>query len=141
MKEIFEKIKNKLIEDLECEAIVLFGSFARGTQNNESDIDIAFKTKKQITSKQKFYLKQELEDIAGRDIDLINLDDIGDGFRYEILINGKTLYCADELKFEMYKLDMYREYLELNESRQSIIERVKNGGTIYGKQGSDTEQI
>ena len=33
----------------------------------------------------------------------------------------------------MYKLDMYREYLELNESRQMIIKRIKNGGDIYGK--------
>lgn len=133
MEEIFEEIKKKLMEKLQCEAIVLFGSFARGTQNSESDIDIAFKTKKEINKREIFYLKQELEDIAKRDIDLINLDEIGDGFRYEILINGITLYCEDEFKFELYKLDMYREYLELNESRQSIIDRIKNGGTIYGK--------
>ena len=80
-----------------------------------------------------FYLKQELEDIAKKDIDLINLDDIGDVFRYEILINGKTLYCEEQLKFELYKLDMYREFLDLNESRKPIIERVKKGETIYGK--------
>ena len=78
-------------------------------------------------------MKQELEDIANKDIDLINLDNIGDGFRYEILINGRTLYCKDDVKFELYKLDMYREYLDLNESRKSIIDRIKNGGTIYGK--------
>lgn len=48
-------------------------------------------------------------------------------------MNGKVLYCRDSFKFDMYKIDMFREYLELNESRKSIIERVKNGGTIYGK--------
>ena len=134
MEDILEKIKNTLIEKLDCEAIILFGSFARGTQNQDSDIDIAFKTEKEVSKKELFYLKQELEDIANRDIDLINLDDeIGDGFRYEILINGKILYCLDDFKFDLYKLDMFREYLELNESRQAIIDRVKNGGTIYGK--------
>ena len=76
----------------------------------------------------------ELADKLDKEIDLINLNsEIGDGFRYEILINGKTIYCEDEFKFEMYKLDMYREYLELNESRQMIIDRIKNGGDIYGK--------
>lgn len=133
MDKVFEELKDKLIEKIECEAIVLFGSFARNTQNSESDIDIAFKTKKNVDKKALFYLKQELEDIAKRDIDLVNLDTIEDGFRYEILINGITLYCKDELKFELYKLDMYREFLDLNESRMSIIERIKNGGTIYGK--------
>lgn len=133
MEEIIQKIKNSILEKLDCEAIVLFGSYARNTQNEESDIDIAFKSKREINKKEVFYLKQELEDIAKKDIDLINLDDIGDVFRYEILINGKTLYCEEQLKFELYKLDMYREFLDLNESRKPIIERVKKGETIYGK--------
>lgn len=133
MEEIIEKIKKKLIQTIDCEAIVLFGSYSRGTQNADSDIDIAFKTKQLISKKDIFYLKQELEDVAGKDIDLINLDTIGDGFRYEILINGKTLYCKNELNFELYKLDMYREFLDLNESRMPIIDRIKKGDTIYGK--------
>ncbi|MCI8393378.1 MAG: nucleotidyltransferase domain-containing protein [Clostridia bacterium] len=133
MKETIDKIKEIIIEELNCEAIVLFGSYSRNTQNEESDIDIAFKSKREISKKEIFYLKQELEEVAKKEIDLINLDDIGDAFRYEILINGNTLYCENELKFELYKLDMYREFLELNEGRMSIIERIKKGDTIYGE--------
>ena len=44
-----------------------------------------------------------------------------------------TLYCEDDVQFDLYKLDMFREYLELNESRKYIVNRVKEGGTIYGK--------
>ena len=40
-----EKIVKILLDNLECEAIVLFGSYSRGTQNAESDIDIAIKVK------------------------------------------------------------------------------------------------
>lgn len=129
----FETIKKRIIEDLNCEAIILFGSFARGTQNERSDIDIAFKSKREVTKKEAFTEKSLLEDIAKRDIDLVNLDEINDDFRYEILMNGKELYCEDKTKFDLYKLDMLREYLDLNESRLSIIDRVKKGGTIYGK--------
>lgn len=128
-----ERITNLLKEKIECEAIILFGSYARETQTKESDIDIAFKTNKRVDAQEKFELVQELEEMLKIDVDLINLDDITDVFRYEILINGKTLYCRDDFQFDMYKLDMYREYLDLNESRRNIIERVKNGGTIYGK--------
>ena len=105
----------------------MFGSYSRGTQSNESDIDIAIKPEKEISKKDLFYLSQELEDIIKKDIDLVNLDNINDSFRYEILINGKTIFCKDEFKFEMYKLDMYREYLELNESRKAIIDNIKRG--------------
>ena len=135
-----EKIKEILLKEIECEAIVLFGSYARGTQNTESDIDIAIKTKSKIEKKTLYKISIELSDELKKDIDLINLDDeISDAFRYEILITGKTLYCKDEFKFEMYKLDMYREFLELNESRQMIINRIKNGGDRYGKRSSSNK--
>ena len=133
MGDMLNKIKDFLCNKLDCEAIVLFGSYERETQNSESDIDIAIKVKKTISKKDIFYLTQELEEMLGIDTDLIDLDNIGDGFRYEILMNGKIIYCEDTFKFENYKLDMYREYLELNESRKSIIDNVKQGGSIYGK--------
>ena len=129
----FESIKKRLIDDFECEAIILFGSFARGTQNEKSDIDIAFKSKRKISKKEIYEEKILLEDISKRDIDLVSLDEINDDFRYEILMNGKELYCEDKTKFDLYKIDMFREYIDLNENRISIIERVKKGGTIYGK--------
>ena len=122
-----------LSNEISCEAIVLFGSYARQTQNSESDIDIAIKLKEKIDNKKLYELQSILEDKLNKDVDLINLDEIGDTFRYEILISGKTLYCEDEFKFEMYKLDMYREFLELNESRQIIINNIKKGEDIYGK--------
>ena len=139
MKEILDIIKKFILENVDCDAIVLFGSYARGTQNSESDIDIAIKPNTNISKKQIFYLSQELEEKIKTEVDLINLDDINDSFRYEILINGKTIYCKDEFKFELYKLDMYREYLELNESRQIIIDRIKKGDTIYGEQSGNNK--
>ena len=48
-------------------------------------------------------------------------------------MNGQILYCEDNYQFDLYKLDMFREYLELNESRKDIMQNIKNGGTIYGK--------
>ena len=139
MKEILDIIKKFILENIDCDAIVLFGSYARGTQNAESDIDIAIKPNTNISKKQIFYLSQDLEEEIKTEVDLINLDDINDSFRYEILINGKTIYCKDELKFELYKLDMYREYLELNESRQIIIDRIKKGDSIYGEQSGNNK--
>lgn len=126
MEEIKDKVIELLNNSLECEAIVIFGSFARGTQNEESDIDIAVKVNKEITKKELYAISGKLADELKRDIDLVNLDTIeNDGFKYEILINGEVIYCKDSYKFDLYKLDAYREYLDLNESRKAIINEMK----------------
>ena len=132
-----EEMKKQIIELLrlkfDCEAIVLFGSYARNTQREDSDIDIAIKSKRTISKIDIFDMTQDLERITKKDIDLVDLNQITDVFRYEILMNGETLYCEDDVQFDLYKLDMFREYFELNESRKYIVNRVKEGGTIYGK--------
>ncbi len=134
MEETLNNLKDKIMEEIKCKAIILFGSFARGTQNEKSDIDIAFLAEKEISKKAIFELKQRLEDISNRDIDLVDLNnDIGDGFKYEIMVNGKILYCEDEVKFDLYKIRVISDFLETNEARQAVIDRVKNGGSIYGK--------
>lgn len=126
MEKIKEKVIQILNEKIECDAIVIFGSFARGTQNEESDIDIAIKVNKNITKRELYEISNQIADELKRDIDLVNLDTIeNDGFKYEILINGITIYCKDSYKFELYKLDAYREYLELNELRKPIIDEMK----------------
>lgn len=134
MEEIKEKVIQFMNSIMDCEAIVIFGSFARGTQNEESDIDIAIKVKGEIAKKELFEISSFLEDELKRDIDLVNLDTIeNDGFKYEILINGITIYCKNQDKFEQYKLDAYREYLELNEARKAIIDEMKKEKENNGK--------
>lgn len=125
IKDKLEELKKYLIDKFECEAIVIFGSYSRNTQNAESDVDIAIKLAKSIQPKQLLEIRGKLEDILQKDVDLIDLDNTQDGIRYEILINGITIYAKDEMQFELYKLDMYREYLELNESRQHIKNLIK----------------
>ncbi len=133
MEEEIKKSTEKLKDKFNCEAIILFGSYARNEQRPDSDIDIAYKSNRQVSKQEIFDMTQILEESLKKDVDLVDLNEISDSFRYEILMNGTILYCEDDFKFDLYKLDMFREYLELNESRKSIIERVKNGGTIYGK--------
>lgn len=126
-----EKMKNQIIDiinkAIDCEAIVLFGSYARGTQTDESDVDIGIKSSTDITKKELYELSEKIADEIKKDVDLVNLETIeNDGFKYEILINGEVIYCRDSYKFDFYKLDAYREYLDLNESRKMIIDELKN---------------
>lgn len=127
MEEIKDKVIKLLNNALDCDAIVIFGSFARGTQNEESDIDIGVKLNKEVTKNELYNISNDLAEKLKRDIDLVNLDTIeNDGFKYEILINGEVIYCKDSYKFDLYKLDAYREYLDLNEARKAIIDEMKS---------------
>ena len=65
----------------------------------------AIKLKQKIGKKELNRISNELADLLDNDIDLIDLDEIGDTFRYEILANGKILYTENEFNFEMYKQD------------------------------------
>lgn len=132
--DIIEKSKEILLHEVEdLDAIILFGSYARGKQKTTSDIDIAIKPIEELNSVKMLDIKNKIEDAIGIDVHLINLNTINEDFKYEILISGKTLYCKNEYEFEMYKLKMYSNYLLFSEDRKPIIDKIKNGGTLYGK--------
>ena len=132
--DIIEKSKEILLHEVEdLDAIILFGSYARGKQKTTSDIDIAIKPIEELNSLKMLDIKNKIEDAIGIDVHLINLNTINEDFKYEILISGKTLYCKNEYEFEMYKLKMYSNYLLFSEDRKPIIDKIKNGGTLYGK--------
>lgn len=134
IKKDLQKIKEILLEEFAPLFIILFGSYAKNMQNKESDIDIAIFSR-EASKKEIFRVRQKLERIAMKDVDLVNLADenLSNTLKYEVLMTGIVLFCENSYKFEMYKLDEIREYFDFNESRQVIINRIKEGGTIYGE--------
>lgn len=129
-----EKIITFLTQKLNCYAIIIFGSYAREDARRDSDIDIAIKTDKKLSSIELFNLQNELEEILKIDVDLIDLSaEISDAFRYEILINGVLVYCTNQFEFDLYKLRMFREYLELNETKEEVARMIKEGDNNNGK--------
>lgn len=131
--EIIQKAKTVLLQEIEVEAIILFGSYARGTEKNTSDIDIAIKPVHNIDSTELIDIKNKLEAELCIDVHLIDLNAINEDFRYEILLSGKTLFCKNEYELEMYKLKMYSDYLLFSEDRKVIVDKIKKGGTLYGE--------
>lgn len=132
--ELLKKIKNILLEEIkDLEAIVVFGSYARNKQKDTSDIDIAIKPNIELSNERMLEIKNKLEEEILIDVHLINLNIINEDFKYEILISGKTLFCKNEYDFEMYKCRIFGNYLQFSEDRKIIIDKIKNGGTLYGK--------
>mgnify|MGYP004600794441 FL=1 len=132
-EEKLDNIKEILLKNLKLDAIILFGSYARNRERIDSDIDIAIKPKCDIPKETLIEIQEEIEEKIDTDIHLINLDVIEDDFRYDILITGQELYVENEMCFIEYKLAAFNKYLDLNEDRQIIINKIKEGGTLYGE--------
>jgi len=132
-EEKFKKIKEIILNSMEVEAIVLFGSYGREQERPDSDIDIAIKPVMEIDKIKLRELQNTIEEAIDTELHLINLNAIEEDFRYDILITGKILYQKDELAFWEYKLKAYSNYLELSEDRKIIVDKLKEGGTLYGK--------
>lgn len=108
------------------QAIYLFGSFADGSENKDSDVDLAIllphEEAKKIVS---FVMSEVLNQLSlslKRDVDLLNLRKISTVFQIQIIDKGKLIFCADKYakdEFEMLTLSFYQS---LNEGRKGIIE-------------------
>ncbi len=111
-----------IIKDLENEADILFaylfGSYAKGTQDEKSDIDIAIYLKdEKILEKYPLYPSRvaiKIENILDKkkvDVRILNGSTLR--FRNQVLMHGKLLHSKDEKKrieFETSSLDQYYDF-------------------------------
>lgn len=130
------EIKEQLIEKVKQEVnpafIILFGSFAKGTVREESDIDLAYFSNKQLSSYDRFLLSNELALIGGREVDLIDIKIIDTVFTMQIFAHGIPIYIQDENEFIRQRMRAYSMYATLNEQRARIINDIKKRGSVFG---------
>ena len=90
-----EEIKEKVIPVLQKHEIIragLFGSAARGTSTEKSDIDILVELGNEISLLEFVGIKLELEDLLGQKVDLVEYAAIKPGLRERILGEEIKIY-------------------------------------------------
>lgn len=131
-----QEIQQQLIESLkqhvQPDFIILFGSFAKGTARDESDIDLAYFSKQQVSSYERFILAGDLAAIANREVDLVDLKQIDTVFTMQIFEQGIPIYILDRNEFTRQKMRAYSMYVTLSEQRAPIIEAIKERGSVFG---------
>ncbi len=88
MKENIKAIKQKVLsvlQNYEVEKVALFGSSARGEMEENSDIDILIDIKSDISLFGFVELKQKLEEVLERKVDLVEYDTLKPILRERIL--------------------------------------------------------
>jgi predicted nucleotidyltransferase len=90
-----EAIKKKILPILKRQGVIraaVFGSFARGEETKNSDIDILVKMAKNKSLLDLVGLKIELEDKLGRDVDVISYGGIHPLLKNIILKEQQIIY-------------------------------------------------
>ncbi len=92
----------------------LYGSFARNTADDKSDMDIGVYLKEGEHGV--FYperLARELEEVLDREVDVRILNKRNITFLHQVLKDGKLQFCRDEDKRVEFETKVYDMYLDI----------------------------
>ena len=103
--------------------VIIFGSLALGDFNEESDIDIAVISKNKISFNTELNITLELEELLGRSIDFIDINDesINNMIKIEAL-NSREVIIKDNLLEEA--IELYDRLYKENEEFWYILDKV-----------------
>jgi len=123
-----DEIRNAVIEVCEgeeCAYALLFGSLARGTFKEYSDIDIAIKFKKGDDYLNKtLRIMSKLSIKLNTDVDVIPLNISDTIIKYEIYSNGILLFCKDYNEYIDDHINAIDEYLDFEHVFNKFYERI-----------------
>lgn len=112
-KKVLKKVGSKLGIDY----AIIFGSSAKGSLTEESDVDIGIKFKK-LPASSKILLdrivkiKKLLEEELKRNVDIIILNKANEGLLYEVFSTGEKIFVSSEEKFVVEKTEIIKKYLD-----------------------------
>ena len=85
------QLQKELEKDPEISLAILFGSYAGGTIRPESDIDLAIKLTKPLVEDKKIQIIEQVAQIFGRAVDLVDLQRAGEPLLSQIIEYGKVV--------------------------------------------------
>jgi predicted nucleotidyltransferase len=112
-------------------AIYLFGSRANGTANPESDLDLAVLVAGYVEPLQLWKVSNDLAEIAGCEVDLLDMRAASTVMQYQILQTGRRLW-ANKLEADLFECFVLNEKLYFDQSRAGLLADIQKRGTVYG---------
>lgn len=104
-------------------AAIVFGSVARGSANAESDLDLAVVAEHELSAGQRSHLIEQLAEVTGRPVDLVDLRRVGEPLLGEILRDGLRLFGADDMMKALILRHIYADADFVPLQRRILAER------------------
>jgi len=126
---LINQIKSSLPNVL---AMYAFGSQITGHANEHSDLDLAVLIDGHVETFDLWDLASQLSEIAGCDVDLLNMRLASTVMQYQILQTGRTLWAKqpDAGIFESFILS---EKINLDVLRKELLDDIDQRGSIYAR--------
>ncbi|MDY6985261.1 MAG: nucleotidyltransferase domain-containing protein [Candidatus Thermoplasmatota archaeon] len=112
---LIEKIK----EFPEVLAIIIFGSYAKETAKEISDIDIAV-----VVRDPDKHIEGEIGSMYSPKFDVVLFHHLPLHIQFEVLKQGKAVFCRDEKNLLEIKRRVLGEYMEMSDMYERIKRRV-----------------
>lgn len=112
-------------------AIYLFGSRANGTANSDSDLDLAVLVAGYAKPLQLWDVSNNLAEIAGCDVDLLDMRATSTVMQYQILQTGRRLWTIG-LEADLFECFVLNEKLHFDQARAGLLADIQKRGTVYG---------
>ncbi|NOY63942.1 MAG: nucleotidyltransferase domain-containing protein [Nitrospirae bacterium] len=128
------KIKAFLEKKDDIVFAILFGSAAEGRETFMSDLDIGIYTVGDLSLPEIGMLVSELEGLTRRRVDVVVLNELykkSPSLAFNIVKNGKLLFCKDEDTYTAFKRDTFRFYLDakylIEQTDHAMLNRIREG--------------
>ncbi len=109
----------------------VFGSVAHGTQHPGSDVDLALLAGRTMSPLALFDLAARLSELAGREVDLIDLAAASTVLRKEVVAAGELLFEQTPDTRVAFEGRVLADYARLNEERRPVLERIAREGRVH----------
>lgn len=120
LKGFFEGKKNILLA-------FLFGSAAKNQMTHHSDIDIGILFKKNPDFFESNELRNELEAILGKDVDIAVLNNASPVLKMQVLKKGNPLYIKERRCYNEFFVDTVNQYYDLKRIRKVCEDGILKG--------------
>lgn len=115
-------------------AVYAFGSRIRGMAGSMSDLDLAVLVAGYADPLELFDLAGDLADLAGCEVDLLDMRAASTVMQHQILTTGERWWVGHEaLQVGLYEAAMLSEKVELDAARAGLLEEIERRGTVYGR--------
>jgi predicted nucleotidyltransferase len=113
-------------------AIYVYGSFARGEEWPDSDLDLAVLLPPGDRIPDLLALVGEIATRTNRDVDLVDLRTAGDTLRREVLADGRTLFISRPDHVLAWEASALSRYARHREEIRDLLDDFRRTGIGYG---------
>lgn len=114
-------------------ALYLFGSYAAGLADENSDVDIGIISKSALSPESRYTLQELIARKLQKNVDLVDLSTCSTIMAMEVITSGQVFLAEDADAVAQFENVVAGKYWRFMQSRQGIVDDIVKVGSVYGK--------